>query len=329
MRTMLPGVLLGIFLLTTCLGACDTKKPKVYRVGILIGLEFAAMAADGFKESMAELGYAEGKNIVYDVQSTDFDTQSYKDAVEKFVTDKVDLIFVFPTEASLVAKELTRGTDIPVVFTIANIEGTDLVESIREPGGNITGVRYPGPDIALKRFEIMREIAPKATRIWIPYQRDYGNVDEQLKTIYPFAEAEGVTLIEAPVNNAVEIEANLRVYDQSDDVGIDFILLLVEPLVVTPDATAAVGKFAHKHRIPIGGMLLTGGHWSVFELNVDLMNSGRDAAPLADKILKGTLAGTIPVISADSFLQIDYKAAQELGLTVPKDILGMAVKIIR
>jgi putative ABC transport system substrate-binding protein len=323
------SVLIWVMVATFLLSGCADKKPKVYRVGILIGLDFASVTADGFKAGMAELGYVEGENIVYDVVSANFDTGAYESVVQKFVAEKVDLIFVFPTEACLSAKAGTQGTDIPVVFALAIIEDTGLVESVRKPGGNLTGVRYPGPDIALQRFEIMREIAPRARRIWLPYQRNYGNIAEQLKILYSAAEAQGVTLIEAPADNAAEIEANLQVYAQSDVVDIDFILLLVEPLVVTHDATAVVGKFAAEHKIPIGGMLLTGGHRSVFELNVNLGNDGRDAASLADKILKGTPAGTIPVVSAERFLRIDYTAAQQFGLTVPDGLLHMATQIVR
>jgi putative ABC transport system substrate-binding protein len=75
--------------------------------------------------------------------------------------------------------------------------------------------------------------------------------------------------------------------------------------------------------------LLTGGQGSVFELNVDMANDGRDAAQLADKILKGTPAGAIPVISSESFLRVDYTAAKKLGLNVSEGLLGQANEIIR
>jgi len=312
------------------LSGCRAEKPKVYRVGILSGLDYMANAADGFKAGMAELGYVEGQNIVYDHQKTNFDMATYKSILQKFVTDEVDLIFVFPTEASLEAKAATQGTNIPVLFSIANIEDTGLVNSVREPGGNITGVRYPGPDIALKRFEIMRELAPQAKRMWIPYQQGYPIVASQLEVLRPAAVAAGVTLIEAPADNAAELEADLQARAQSADLGLDAILFIAEPLAVTPDAFAVMAKFAAEHNIPIGGALMeVEGYGSVFGLNIDPVNVGKQAAPLADKILKGTPAGTIPVVSAESYLQINYKLAQELGLTVSEGLLSQAAEIIR
>jgi putative ABC transport system substrate-binding protein len=108
----------SVFLLSGCviLNGCSKKSKKVYRVGILCGVDFFADTADGFKEKMRELGYIEGENIIYDSQQTMFEPVAEKRILDKFVSDKVDLIFTFPTEVSLAAKEATRGTNIPVVF---------------------------------------------------------------------------------------------------------------------------------------------------------------------------------------------------------------------
>jgi len=306
------------------------KEEKVYRVGVLSGLEYIAEAADGFKAGMAELGYIEGENIIYDLQRTDFDMVEYRRILEKFVEDEVDLIFVFPTEASQEAKVVTQGTNIPVVFTVANIEGTGLVESVSKPGGNITGVRYPGPDIALQRFEIMRELAPEAKRMWIPYQRGYPIVTSQLEALYLAAEAAGITLIEAPADNAAEIQALLNERAIATDIGIDAILSLAEPLYVTPDAFLVMCKFAADHKIPNAGALMdVEGCASLFGVHIHNFNTGKQVAPMADKILRGIPAGTVPVVSAEPYFQFNYKAAQELGLEVPEGLLERADEIIR
>jgi len=324
-RLLVIVVVVGLLL-----SGCGKPEPKVYRVGVLSGLGFIADITDGFKEGMAELGYIEGENITYDVQTTEFDMAIYQSILKKFVDDKVDLILVFPTEASIEAKTTTQGTDIPVIFTFALIEGMGLVDSVREPGGNLTGVRYPGPDIAVKRFEILREIVPDAKRIWIPYQKGYPIVEPQLAALRPVAEAAGVTLIEFPAENAAELEAELSARAQQADVGMDAIMFLAEPLTVTPDTFAVIGRFADEQKIPVGGALMVvEGHETIFGVNVLSYDTGKQAAPLADKIFKGTEAGTIPVVSAENFIQINYKAAQALGLTVPESVLNQANEIIR
>jgi putative ABC transport system substrate-binding protein len=99
---------------------------------------------------------------------------------------------------------------------------------------------------------------------------------------------------------------------------------------VTPENFAVIGKFAYEHNIPVGGALMSvEGYDSVFGVNVDPVKVGKQAAPLADKVLKGTKAGTIPVVSAENYFQINYKAAQALGLTVSDGLLSQAAEVIR
>lgn len=326
-RILLYGVVFLLLLVTVSSGC---QKTKVHKIGILCGLEYIAAIVDGFKGKMHELGYTEGENIIYDVRRIDFDLEEYRKILREFVANKVDLVLTFPTEASMEAKEIVEGAGIPVVFTFANIEGTGLVKSVREPGGNITGVRYPGPDIAVKRLEILRELAPDVKSILIPYQRDYPIVVHQMEMLAPVAEKAGITLIEAPAANAAEIEAILAAYEQNGTPPFDAIMFLAEPLTVTPEPFVALVKFAKKHKIPIGGALMTVGEYSsIFGANADVIGSGEQAALLADKILKGTPAGSIPVISAEITLEFNYKAAQEFGIEISPELLRMAQVVIR
>lgn len=317
-------------LVAMLVSGCTGQAKKQYKVGILVGLGFTAPVAEGFKAGMGELGYVEGKNIVYDVQTTEFDMSAYQNILKKFVADKVDLIVVTPTEATIEAKKIAEGTGIPVVFSFAFTEGMGIIDSVAQPGGNITGVRFPGVDVQIKRFEIMSKIAPNAKRIWMPYQRGYPIVPPQLEALEPLAKAEGVTLIPFPADNAAEIQAELDKHSAVEDPGMDAILFLVEPLAVSNDAFEAVAKFAYDHNLPFGGVYNTVGEYtSPFGVNVDLFQSGKMAAPLADKIFKGTPAGTIPATSATNFIQINYKVAKEFGLTIPEGILKQADEIIR
>jgi putative ABC transport system substrate-binding protein len=228
---------------------------------------------------------------------------------------------VFPTEASLEAKAATQGTNIPVLFAASFIEGTDLVESVRQPGGNITGVRYPGPDLAVKNLEILREVAPQAKRVLVPYMRGYPSIPGQLEVLRPAAAAAGVTLIEVPVANAAELQADLEARAKSADIGLDAILTIYEPLALSPDVIALLTEFSAKHKVLFA--------FDIYNLWIDNVQVGKQAAPLADKILKGIPAGTIPVVSPESLLQINYKRAQELGLTVPEGLLRQANEVIR
>ena len=123
--------------------------------------------------------------------------------------DKVDLILVFPAEAAQQARAVTEGTGIPVVFANAFTEDTDLINSVQEPGGNITGVRWPGPEIVAKSFDILMELMPQAKRIWVCYRRDYPIVQSELEVLRKAVLSANVTLIEIPANSPEELETEL------------------------------------------------------------------------------------------------------------------------
>lgn len=318
-----------LLIISIILSGCAPKAPRVYRVGILSGLNYMSEITDGFVSEMKSLGYVEGKNIVYDIQKTDFDLEAYRRILHKFIQDRVDLIFVFPTEATIEAKIETQGTNVPVVFTFALIEDMNIVDNLREPGGNVTGVRYPGPDVALKRFEVMMELLPSAKTILIPYQRGYPIVASQMAQIKPAADAAGVTLIESPAENADELKAILSSYNDPGAPRIDGILLLAEPLTVSSDAIPVLCDFSYENKVPIGGALLkTDRKGSVFGINVKPTEAGRQGAALADRVLRGTPPGRIPVTSSESFLQFNYNAAEDLGIVIPPGLLKQADEVV-
>ncbi len=318
---------IGIALL---LSGCGAEKPKVYKVGIISGTDAFLAIADGFKSKMAELGYVEGKNVVYDMQQLNADPAGELQVVKKFVADKVDLIFAYPTETTEAAQAATQGTNIPVVFAYAGIEGSDLVESVRRPGGNITGVRFPGPDLISKRLEIMLDIAPGVKRVWIGYDKNYTNTAPALEVLRPLAASKGVTLVETPATSIEEIKADLAKREQAADIGLDAIILMPDTFNHSPEGWEQILTFATKHHVPIGGSFFyTVQQGAVFGNANDLFKVGELAAPIADKILKGTPPGEIPVVTPEPTLWINYKVAVELGLTVPEDLLSQAVEIIR
>jgi len=325
---------LGLLLLALIIGlfvsSCGGEETKTYRVGILTGLPFLTDMETGFKEGMTELGYVEGENIVYDVQTTDFDIPTYQSILQQFVEDEVDLIFVGPTEATLEAKTITAGTDIPVLFSFALIEGMGIVDSVQEPGGNITGVRYPGPDLATLRYEMLRDMVPNMESIVIPYQNGYPIVQPQLDALYPVVEADDVTIIEVPANNAEELAAYFNGLSDAEAADISAVLLLAEPLATLPDVFAVLADFAEGPQIPISGFYFeTDSYASIFGVTVAPAVSGELAAPLADKIFQGIEPGTIPVVSADPYIEINYTMIQQLGLEVPDTLLAVADQVYR
>ena len=320
-------IVAGSLLLSGC-GA--QAAPKIYRVGILSGVDAFAGIADGFKAKMTELNYIEGQNIVYDLQKVNADPAAEQRVLQKFVADKVDLIFAFPTDASVAAKDATQGTNIPVVFAFATLEGSNLVESVRQPGGNITGVRFPGPDLSVKRLELLHDLAPKVKRVWITYEANYPATKSALEALHPVASSVGITLVEIPVTSVAEIQADLQARAGTADIGLDAILIMPELLSQSPDGWGVISKFAAEHKVPIAGSAaFEADAGAVFSYIPDNIETGKLAAPMADKNFKGIPTGTIPVVSPEAHLRINYKLAQDLGLTVPEGLLRQANEVIR
>lgn len=325
-------ILVLTLLIAVCIfvSGCAKKTEKVYRVGIISGAEIFVNIADGFKAKMTELGYVEGKNIIYDLQKLNVDREREKQVVKKFVDDQVDLILAFPTEPTLAAKAATSGTKIPVVFAMAGIEETSLVASVSHPGGNITGVRFPGTELTVTRLDILRELVPKAKRIYLIYDRNYPTAVSALRQLHLAASPLGIKLVEDPVNNLEELQDALRKRAAAKDIGIDAILIMPEVLTQSPDGFAAIIKFAKTHKVPIGGSVnYTADIGAMFSFVPDNFEMGSQAAALADKIFKGTPAGTIMVVTPESYLRLNYKVIQELGLTIPEGLLNRAKDIIR
>jgi putative tryptophan/tyrosine transport system substrate-binding protein len=328
-RARRARVIRAVAVAMVALFAPACRSPRVYQVGILSGLNLLAVTEAGFKSRMTELGYKEGLNIVYRTVKSDFDPVKERQAIEGFLSQHVDLIFVFPTEAAVLTKAVAGKSGTPIVFANANIEGVDLVASVREPGGNVTGVRYPGPAVATSRYQVLHALAPKAQRIWVPYQRGYPSVPEQLAGIRAAATADGVTLVETPLDGSAALTAEVQALGRKADPGVDAVLMISEPLMATFPGAGAVATFARSHRLPIGGGFIgTPDDYSLFGVSSDGREAGRLAAPIADKILRGIRAGTIPVVSADASIEINLGLATRLGLTVPEGLLRRASRVV-
>jgi putative ABC transport system substrate-binding protein len=176
----------------------------------------------------------------------------------------------------------------------------------------------------------LNQIAPDAKRIGLFYQVGYPTTEPALEVLRPLADELGVSLVEIPVSTLEEMRADLDARAKQDDIGVDAFLQMADGLTHSPDGAALVMKFANEHHIPYGG-----GHYyqadqgAVFAYSPYDFQMGELAAPIADKIFKGTSAGTIPLSTPENHLVINFNVAQELGLTVSEGLLSQAEKIIR
>jgi putative ABC transport system substrate-binding protein len=306
------------------------QSNKVYHVGILDAYDsFFGSTNQGFKDKMTQLGYVEGKNITYDIVKTPNLTGNQA-TVQKFIKNKVDLVVAYPTEASLEAKDTLKNTGIPLIFANAAAEGSGLVHSVQEPGTDITGVRYPVPEIAVKRLDTLHELVPSAKRYWLPVMKNYPSVPAAVDAATNEAKNLGVTLTTSYFDSPDELKAYLAKLPATGDVGMDAIVEVAEPLSVIPDAYNAIDQFAVQHKLPVGGSTSTQDASSpIFVIFPNPEPVGQLAAGLADKIFKGTPAGNVPVVTPSSDTIVSLKAMQRLGITPSDGFLSTAKQIIK
>ncbi|WP_028573877.1 ABC transporter substrate-binding protein [Desulfonatronovibrio hydrogenovorans] len=327
-------IFIALLLITIFLGlilfGCDSRTEQ-YHIEILAGDPGSHEVVTGFKERMAELGYVEGQNILYSLNDfSTFSDPTQEVRIKTQAAHGADLIFTLFTEVSLVAREASASTGTPMVFAYAAIEDTGLIKSIREPGGRITGVRYPGPEQIIKRLEILNQIAPQNKRIFIVYVRDYATIHPVLTELRTLARSLGVSLVEAEVQGLDDLEKELLMRDQLPDPGMDAILLMPDNVNHSHAGWKMIRDFAARHDLPIAGSFFHAVEQGALFGNAnDMVEVGRQAAPLVDKILQGIPAGTIPVVSPEPDLYINYKRAQELGLDIPEGLLRQAKSILQ
>ncbi len=323
-------LMISLLIIGVLFSGCTPRPEKVFRLGIISGVTAFADIADGFKERMTELGYIEGHNIEYDYWELDDDPAEEKRILKKFVDEKVDLIFTFPTRPSVQAKAATQGTDIPVVFANATIEGTELVTNLREPGGNVTGVRFPLPETTAKKLELLLELDPNVRRIYIISTRNYPNYAATREAIDKVAGEKHLSIIDNSVTSIEDIKSGFDALEKSPDIGIDAIFLMPDAINGTVAAWNIIKPFAIKHNLPVScnaDFQLQDS--CLFLLLSNHIETGRSAADIANKILQGTAPGSIPVVSPNMNLYLNYRRAQELGLTVPEGLLKQAYRLIQ
>jgi putative ABC transport system substrate-binding protein len=249
----------------------------------------------------------------------------------KFVQDEVDLIFLTTNNAALAARIAAEGSDVPVIFTfvIAPVK-TGVVDDMAQPGGNLTGVLNPLDLFIGKRIEFLLRIDPTATRLWVPYNPAYPTVEAVLEELRAVAPTLGVELIESEIAAPADIPALVAGFEEADEPPFDAIVIFPDLTVQEPVAWDAILAYANEHKLPILAntppQVEQGALFGYFSDNVE---TGKQAARLADQILKGTPAGDLPVETADQFLTINLKAAALLGIEVPNELLRQATNVIR
>ena len=327
MGRKLLSLLLATFLLTTVSYAGAQQPAKIPRMGYLDSASFSVNAAriKAFRQGLRELGYVDGKNIIIEWRSADGKPDRLPALVAELIRLKVDVIVTTGAAVTRPTKEAT--STIPIVMTQdSDPVGSGFVASLARSGGNITGLSNFAPELSGKRLEILREVVPKLARVAVLGTSTGPTHAPVMREIEPAANALKLQLQYLDVLDSKDIETAFRAANKR---RAQAVLTLGSGILVSQ--RAQITDLAVKHRLPAiyhsslfvepGGLMFYG---------VNVLNLDRRAATYVDKILKGAKPADLPVEQPMKFeFIVNLKAAKQIGVTVPPNVLVRADRVIK
>jgi putative ABC transport system substrate-binding protein len=316
-----------LLVLATAGFAHAQQQKKVPRIGILVPNQpsVSPQLVKAFHQGLRELGYVEGRNIVIEYRFGEGKSDRYPDLAAGLVQLKVDVIVTASTPAIEVVKNATSA--IPIVMAAsADPVGSGLIASLDRPGGNITGLTMLSPELSGKRLELLKETAPRISRVallWNPT-----NTSSSASWRESQLAAQGLKM----QLQSIEVRGPGDFHNLSDALirGRFQALNVVRDPLIGAHLTRVL-EFAAKSRLPAiyeaeeyvdaGGLMFYG------TSHPDLY---RRAAYFVDRILKGAKPADLPVEQPTKFeFIINLKAAKQIGLTIPPNVLVRADKVIK
>ena len=296
------------------------------RIGFLFyGSPGPSPELDAFRQGLREYGYTEGQNIMVEYRFAGGQVKQLPKLAAELAHLKPDVIVTPGTPASLAAKQAT--STVPIVFAgVADAIGAGLVKDLARPGGNITGFTSISTELSGKRLELLKQVAPKASRVAVLYNpADRANV-LVLQGLQGAAPALGLTLQPLEVRERGEFEGAFAAMTRHRAQA-----LFGATGVLTTEHKKAIVDLAAKSRLPAmwgdrelveaGGLMSYAGNF---------YSQIRRAASYVDKILKGAKPGDLPVQQPTTFeLVINLKTARAQGVTIPSAVLSQATEVIQ
>lgn len=293
------------------------------RIGIIQIVEHPALdaARDGFIKALEDNGFVQGKNLEIDIKVAQGDMSLARAIAAKFASDNLDLVLAIATPTAQAMASATKT--IPILITaVTDPVAAGLVKSMEKPGGNVTGTTDMNP--VKDQLKLIRDLVPKAKRVGIIFNSGEVNSLVQVELARKYAKELGFTLVEAVASSSGEVmSAALSLVGR-----VDAIYVPTDNTVVA--AFEAVAQVARMNRIPV-----ISGESSVVErgglatIGIDYFKLGQQTGKMALRVLAGAKPAEMPVeAQSDMTLVLNLKAAKELGLSIPADILKRASKVI-
>src|SRR5262247_2354626 len=306
----------------------EAQQPKkVARTGLLGGGSASAIPGriDAFRQGLRDLGYVEGKTIVIEQMWAEGKLDRIPALAAELVRLKVDAIVSAGPTVTRACKDAHITTPIVMGFDDDPV-GSGLVASLARPGGNITGLSTLSPDLSGKQLELLKEIIPNLSRVAVLGTSTRPGTAQGLRETELAAGTLGVRLQYLDIVSSKDIET---AFGEASKGRADAVLVLGSPILNSQ--RKQILDLAVKSRLPAtysrpeyveeGGLMTYG---------VSISDLFRRSATYVDKILKGRKPADLPVEQPKKFeFIINLKAAKQIGLTIPPNVLARADKVIK
>jgi putative tryptophan/tyrosine transport system substrate-binding protein len=327
MKSIIAGFTLGALLLALSAAAQTPPSGKMVRIGFLSLTSPSTIPArlEAFRQGLRALGYLEGKNITVEYRFAEGKLERVAALAAELVRLKVDVIVTGGSAATLPAKDAT--TTIPIVMAQdSDPVGNKFVASLAQPGGNVTGLSILAPELSGKQLELLKEIIPKLSRaVILANSNEPGYLQLRKETeLAATALKLKIEFLDARSSRDVQIT-----FSEATKKRAEAVLVPAMPIVVSQ--REQIASLAVKNRLPAmygqpeyvdaGGLIFYG---------ANITELFRRAASFVDKILKGTKPADLPVEQPTKFeFIVNLKAAKQIGLTIPPNVLVRADRVIR
>lgn len=299
------------------------KTARMPRLGVLLySTPQEDPQARALGEGLRDLGYVDGRNIAIEYRFAEGKVERLPDLAADLVRLKPDVLFPIGGDVAPFVSKATQT--IPIVFVMsADPLQLGVVASVARPGGNATGFSFLQDELASKRLELLKEVAPRISRVAFLSNPDHP--DNELRVAQRAATALGVHLQPVEMRGPGDLDGALQAVTQA---SVDALYVVASRQTVA--SIPRIVNFATKNELPLAG------GWGAWAQAGGLLSYGpnvgeivRNSASYVDKIFKGAKPGDLPVQQPTRFeLVINLRGAKALGLSIPEALLLRADKVL-
>jgi putative ABC transport system substrate-binding protein len=315
-------------LLLACVHLAEAQQAKkVPRIGVFLPASASATAqlVEAFRQGLREHGYVGERDFTIEPRYAEGKIERFASLAAELVRFNVDVIVAGSTPGAIAAKNATGVVPI-VIVTTGDPVASGLVASLARPGRNITGVTALGQELSGKRLEVLKEAVPTVSRVAVLSNPTNPDSELSLKGMEVAARELGVQFSTHEVRDPTEFD---KAFEATNRERAGALMVLPDPMFVSERgrivALSAKNRlpamYAHREYMEAGGLMFYG---------ASLAEMWRRAATYVDKILKGAKPAHLPVEQPTKFdFVVNLKAAKQIGLTIPPNVLARADKVIK